>query len=408
MRGEGGKGQKAVGRWQWTDSRRQMAVDRQQKTGGSGQTAEDTWQAAEALVGRNFPASRLLLPVFRLSCFLLSAFCLFALTGRLSAAEQPSPELLAQGKRLFTLQCAGCHGIGGEETFRGDNTKTLPGIFIRRTDFQIGHRFRGFSATLISDQERESVVAYVKSLKGRKGYERPEMVISGGGLEPFVTDLGVRIVDLRSRDAYEVSHLPNAVHVDAVLLDPLPEPEAFARLMTTAGIGDESYVVAYDNDGGRSAALLWAALQEYGHTRVSVLDGGWPVWVGDGRYLTPWRPSKRAVVFTPRPRTRQVITEVPPTAKGVQIVSPDQPLARASIVTVPCDRNLLPDRAFQPAASLKVLYEQAGVSPDRPTVVTGRQRSDAAQLLFTLKLISYPDVRLFPVPLPEELSYRDR
>ena len=354
---------------------------------GSGQAAVGNYQ--------------LIIPTFFL-------FYLIALTGRLAATEPPSPELLVQGKRLFTLQCAGCHGADGEETFRGDNTKTLPVIFIRRTDFQIGHRFRGFTASLVSEQERESVVAYIKSLKGKKGYERPEMVISGTGLEPFVTDPGVRIVDLRGAEAYETAHLPNAVHVDATTLDPLPDPEAFAHLMTSIGVGDGTYVVAYDDNGGRSAALLWASLQEYGHTRVSVLDGGWGVWVAEGRYLTPWKPSKRAVTFAPKPRTGQVITDAPRTAEGVQIISANRSLAHTSLVTVSCDRNLHSDGAFQPASTLKTLYEQAGVSPDRPILVMGRQTSDAAQLLFILKLIGFPDVRLSPAVPSRELSYRER
>ena len=227
---------------------------------------------------------------------------LFVISSGLWAAE-PQEKPLARGKRIYTVQCAGCHGDSGEETPRGEGTKTLPGIHIRRTDDEIGHRFRGLMAELFTEQERADLVAYVKSLKGKKGYEQPEYLINPVGLKPFVTDPGVRIIDLRSEKDYLNAHMPNAVHLDPARLQPIPDPADFAALMTAIGISDQSYVVAYDDAGGRFSALLWVVLQDYDHNRVSVLDGGWQAWVREIGTRTHWKPSKRQVTFTPRPRT---------------------------------------------------------------------------------------------------------
>ncbi len=93
----------------------------------------------------------------------------------------------------------------------------------------------------------------------------------------------------RGRDAFLVSHLRGARWVD---LDrdlaahaedasrggrhPLPSPEHFARVLGRLGIGPESRVVIYDDQGGALAsARLWWMLRSYEHPRVRVLDGGW-------------------------------------------------------------------------------------------------------------------------------------
>jgi rhodanese-related sulfurtransferase len=218
-------------------------------------------------------------------------------------AAEPQEKPLDRGKRIYTVQCAGCHGDSGEDTPRGEGTKTLPGIHIRRTDDEIGHRFLGLMAELFTEQERADLVAYVKSLKGKKGYEQPEYLINPVGLKPFVKDPGVRIIDLRSEKDYLNAHMPNAVHLDPARLQPIPDPADFAALMTDIGISDHSYVVAYDDASGRFAALLWVVLQDYGHNRVRMLDGGWQAWVREIGTRTHWKPSKRQVTFTPRPRT---------------------------------------------------------------------------------------------------------
>ena len=108
----------------------------------------------------------------------------------------------------------------------------------------------------------------------------------------------VRPVDVRwklnapehGRLAFETGHLPGAIFLDldTELADraglgapgrhPLPDPAAFARLLGDVGIGDDTYVVAYDDAGGTVAARLWWMLDDLGHPDAAVLDGGIPAW----------------------------------------------------------------------------------------------------------------------------------
>lgn len=110
----------------------------------------------------------------------------------------------------------------------------------------------------------------------------------------------VKVCDLRwsladpaaGRPAYIEGHVPGAVFVD---LDhdlagppsqdgrhPLPSPSEFADTLGRLGLTPEDEVVAYDDSGGAVAARLWWMLRSIGHSRVRVLDGGYPAWENSG------------------------------------------------------------------------------------------------------------------------------
>ena len=155
-------------------------------------------------------------------------------------------------------------------------------------------------------------------------------LVQTGWLEERLDDGDLRVVDVRgyvkktdlgggrqraeylaAREEYDEAHIPGAVYVDWTRDitdpdDPVPvqiaPPELFAHLMGSLGIGDDARVVVYDHAGGQFATRLWWALMYYGHDRVSVLDGGWRKWKGEGRPTTAEVPDPRPAVFTPRPR----------------------------------------------------------------------------------------------------------
>ncbi len=124
----------------------------------------------------------------------------------------------------------------------------------------------------------------------------------------------LRLVDVRwvmgspgaGRLGYEVGHIPGAIFLD---LDtdlaaatgpgrhPLPEPADLGERLEAVGIGDADDVVVYDDVGGWIAARLWWMLDDLGHQRVRVLDGGLPAWLAAGFPTTTAEPG-------PRPRGR--------------------------------------------------------------------------------------------------------
>jgi len=108
--------------------------------------------------------------------------------------------------------------------------------------------------------------------------------------------------------AYAAGHLPGARHAQlerdlaAPVADPahggrhpLPEPQAFAATLGRWGIGPDSRVVAYDDQGGANAASrLWWMLRAIGHPGVQVVDGGLAALREAGFALTTDEPVASA------------------------------------------------------------------------------------------------------------------
>lgn len=120
----------------------------------------------------------------------------------------------------------------------------------------------------------------------------------------------LRIVDVRwvlgspgaGRAAYDAGHIPEAIFLD---LDsdlvapsgpgrhPLPDPRVFRERLEAVGIGAGDEVVAYDDASGSIAARLWWMLDDLGHERAAVLDGGIAAWTTAGYPVTTDPPTER-------------------------------------------------------------------------------------------------------------------
>lgn len=148
---------------------------------------------------------------------------------------------------------------------------------------------------------------------------RDRLLVSTDALATVLDDPDVRVVDARyslddrewGRREFEAGHIPGAVYLHWLddLSDPddpvdgqLAPPDRFRQTMESAGIGQQTRVVAYDDGVIFMAARLSWCLRSYGHDAVQILDGGLPAWVREGRRLEtgPARPVAPAR-FTPRP-----------------------------------------------------------------------------------------------------------
>jgi thiosulfate/3-mercaptopyruvate sulfurtransferase len=112
------------------------------------------------------------------------------------------------------------------------------------------------------------------------------------------------------RKAYRAGHIPGAVFLDVERdlagtpgsggRHPLPATDDFARAAGAAGIGAETFVVAYGSLGG--AERLWWLLRHFGHDACAVID--LDAWHGP---LTTGKEAAEAAVFEPHPRTGDTI-----------------------------------------------------------------------------------------------------
>lgn len=108
-----------------------------------------------------------------------------------------------------------------------------------------------------------------------------------------------------AHESYRKQHIPGAVFfpIDEIadkhtpLPHMLPHPDEFARAVGALGISDQDRIVVYDDHGLFSAARVWWTFRAMGHEDVSVLDGGLPKWLKEGRPVTDEMPSRDAKEF---------------------------------------------------------------------------------------------------------------
>jgi thiosulfate/3-mercaptopyruvate sulfurtransferase len=167
--------------------------------------------------------------------------------------------------------------------------------------------------------------------------DRDKLLVTTEWLAQHLTDPTVRIVDMRgfvratqlapdheeavyvgAPEEYAAGHIPGAAYIDWTrdIIDPadaipvqVAQPEQFKAAMERAGIGDDTYVIAYDaHPAMQFATRLWWALNYYGHPRAAVLDGGWNKWQREGRPVTTDVPTIPPATFTPHPQPALRVT----------------------------------------------------------------------------------------------------
>ncbi|MEM7207076.1 MAG: sulfurtransferase [Pseudomonadota bacterium] len=119
------------------------------------------------------------------------------------------------------------------------------------------------------------------------------LVISAQNLADTLNNPELLVVDLQGGDHYQQAHIPGAVNFDYNHLvqtvgkagGMLPEKDSFARVLQAHGVHAGTHVVAYDAEGGASAARLIWNLHAFGHTRTSWLNGGLHAWAQSGNSL---------------------------------------------------------------------------------------------------------------------------
>jgi thiosulfate/3-mercaptopyruvate sulfurtransferase len=109
----------------------------------------------------------------------------------------------------------------------------------------------------------------------------------------------------RGRELYLEGHVPGASFLDVEAdlsappgprgRHPLPSERDFAAAASRAGIGADTFVVAYGNMGG--AERLWWLLRHFGHDDCAVLDLAG--WLGA---LRAGEEEIEPAVFQPKPR----------------------------------------------------------------------------------------------------------
>ncbi|MFG0333308.1 MAG: sulfurtransferase, partial [Maioricimonas sp. JB049] len=111
-----------------------------------------------------------------------------------------------------------------------------------------------------------------------------QLLVSAAELQTLLSDSDLRILDVRSEEAYAESHIPGAVRVDlndwkslALSEGGLRDARAWAERVRELGISVDTPVVIYA-DNPTNATRIWWTLEYLGVPDVRVLNGGWLAW----------------------------------------------------------------------------------------------------------------------------------
>lgn len=258
-------------------------------------------------------------------------------------------------------------------------------------------------------------------------YVRPEALVTTDWLAGRLDDSNIAIIDASwhmpatGRDAmaeFRERHIPGAAYFDidkiadtSVKLPHMaPGEDVFARSVGALGITNQQHVICYDSNGGAGAAMrAWWLFRLFGHTRVSVLAGGFGKWIAENRPVASGDASIHRASFAARfePRLVRGIDDVRTNVGAareqlVDVRSPGrfngtEPEPRAGLRGghIPGSINLpfpllldsknhnVPRSSDEIAKTLKA----AGIVTDRPIIASCGSGVTACVLAFSLYLI---------------------
>jgi len=254
-----------------------------------------------------------------------------------------------------------------------------------------------------------------------KGYPNAQLLISPEELSRATGEPGVPrplLVDLRPPEAYAAGHIDGAVHLDLFgvsLIDTDPAPlKAFMwmieHLFATRGVQATTPIVVYDDQSGIRAARAFWFLEYFGHASVRLLDGGFGAWTHEGfpvsreapaAAVSEWKGTRVPKAIATWQDVRGAIGQpgsvLLDTRSDGEYCGTTVRAARGGAIPgavhIEWTRNLGPDGAFKPAAELRRMYEEAGVTADREVITYCQGGYRAAHSYVALRLLGYPKVR---------------
>ena len=125
-------------------------------------------------------------------------------------------------------------------------------------------------------------------------------LVSTNWLSDNLAAEGLVILDLRSPESFQTSHIPGAVNTDPAQWSTtrgdvpwlLPEVGELEDRLSSVGIGNQTSVVIVPTRTGISAlstaTWIYCVFKYLGHDAVAILDGGWSDWLGEGLPIGEW------------------------------------------------------------------------------------------------------------------------
>ena len=246
-----------------------------------------------------------------------------------------------------------------------------------------------------------------------------ELLIAPRELADRLSEPDLIVLDARGTAQFRASHVPGAINVPASTVQDARSPRAellpahaIASRLGTLGVPDGGRLVLYDDSGLVPSALLFWTLELLGRGWMALLDGGFGAWRAAGLPVETEAQNASPVSFgatldAGRRASKADVLEAVERG-GAHIVdsrSPDEYSGRRvtgargghipGAVNINWDRHIagLLNPTFRPIGELRALYEQAGITPDRPVISYCLSGARSSHTYFVLRMLGYPVIR---------------
>ena len=268
-------------------------------------------------------------------------------------------------------------------------------------------------------------VQFALSRRGdaQAGYsDSNSMLVSTAWLAEHLGDRTVVIINIGPRASYDAGHIPGARFLEMSSISAsgqpltleLPPVEKLKSSFEELGVSDNSrIVICFLANYVSPATRVFFTLDYLGlGKQTSLLDGGFEAWRTEGRTVTTDAPVIKRGAITPHPRPELVVDAAWVSANlskpKVAIVDARAPefytgasagrMPRAghipSAVNVPFSSLADEANKLKDSATLKKLFEEAGIKPGREVVSYCHIGQQASLIYFVAKYLGY-DARLY-------------
>lgn len=257
-------------------------------------------------------------------------------------------------------------------------------------------------------------------------------LVSTNWLSKNLGDPNIRILDAswhlpnaerNAKEEFKMNHIPGALFfdideiadLDIPLPHMMPSNEKMSSRLRAMGIKKTDHVIVYDDSMFSSAARAWFMFKNFGHEKVSILDGGMAKWRAEGKDTESNIQSFGSSHYSTnkdesRIRNRQQIIEniesaseqvVDARAKGrFEGTAPEpRPDSRSGHIpgsfNVPFSDLLNENGTYKNKDALKEAFENNGVDLSKPIITSCGSGITACVLLFALDQIGHKENALY-------------
>ena len=245
--------------------------------------------------------------------------------------------------------------------------------------------------------------------------ESGQVIISAKELASYVDDENTVILDARNVESYTTGHISGAVSLPTseVLLS-LPVDNTLAskskveRVLSAAGIDNNTQVIIYDEGNSMNASRLWWTMLVYGHDNAKVVSGGIPAINEAGYSLTTEFPEITPREFVAEDRRDQYVVDMKTVLE--QVNNPDANVvllenrtweeyaAEGKIpgsVLYTHTNNFYRDGTFLNVQATRINYIEQGIRPETEVIMYCRTSMRSSTSFILLYNAGYRNLKMY-------------